>query len=279
MIADRDSRSNLYWLAIVPKQRLIKLFKLRKKGNELWLSDRRLNSAVAHEPLRVGDVFKLMMTQCHSKVRASGGDPVSFEIRSDDRQGIALPPTFLIAHVSDLAYVSNAVLLSNNYREMQDLFVITFTPQLSACGLTYQRQRWCQHSPLVSSARPPCLMGSRLDVHRKCPGHRRNQKQDQSFPLRILFFPWAIDFGCGLNYGCGAGSVRAADQKRVFDNDRIRHMRHWDCIPTVLGHAASYVIQAGWRPPKNAEKPRLRKTCCLALNPYNNYGLVILAAM
>ncbi len=48
-----------------------------------------------------------MMTQCHRKVTASGGDLMAFEIIFSVRQRFTLSSTFFNIHVSDLAYAND----------------------------------------------------------------------------------------------------------------------------------------------------------------------------
>ncbi len=77
-------------------------------------------------------------------------------------------------HVTDLAYADDIVILSSCYSEMQGLLEAV-NRHAAAVGMR-----------INASKTKVMLAVPRLDVRRKRPGHRGDQKQNKSCSFRIL---------------------------------------------------------------------------------------------
>ncbi len=87
-------------------------------------------------------------------------------------------------HVSDLAYAENILILSSSYSEKQGLFEAV-NRHAAAVSMRINASKTKVMSALISGEQRQAVL-PQLDVRRKRPGHRGDQKQDSSCSFRIL---------------------------------------------------------------------------------------------
>ncbi len=185
------------------------------------------------------------------------------------------------AHVADLAYADDIVILSSSYNEMQDLLE-AINRHASAVGIRINASKTKVMSALISGEQRQAVLldgepledvdkfnylGSMFVANGQGTKNTRNKINlacsALSLPQSCLWSRREILLRTNgrvyqatvrsiLLYGCETRPVRVADERmlEVFDNDSIRpilRVRRRDCVPSVeLRRRAASWDRTGW---------------------------------